>query len=103
MENDPLVEAKVAEAAHAAAIASEAQANAHGAQLEETLVSALRKVLVDGDSEERPMLIKRIPFICKDIADIKNTLWWTSRIASVVGAIMLALVCALIATLRIHL
>lgn len=86
---DPLVESKVAEAAQAAAVASEAQANAHEAQMHESLVKALKEVLVDGDDEARPMLIKRIPFICLDISWIKKLLW---AILAANGAVLLAIV-----------
>jgi hypothetical protein len=86
---DPIVEAKIAEAANAAAVAHEANASAREAQMHETLVRALREVLVDGETEERPMLIKRIPFICNDILWIKKLMW---LILSANGAVLLALI-----------
>lgn len=98
--SDPLVDSKVAEAAQAAAVAHEANSNAREAQMHETLVKALREVLVDGESEERPMLIKRIPFICKDIIDIKedvsdinDNIKWGVRI--VIGAVILGVLALL--------
>lgn len=87
--SDALVESKVAEAANAAAVASEAQSNAHEAQMHESLVKAIREVFVDGDDEARPMLIKRIPFICLDIMWIKKLLW---VILSANGAVLLLLI-----------
>lgn len=97
--NDPLAESKVAESANAAANAQQAKHEAYEAQLHETLVNALREVLVDGESEERPMLIKRIPFICKDIIDMKddikdisgNIKWGVRSVitAIIVGAVAL--------------
>jgi hypothetical protein len=97
---DPIVESKIAEAAQAAAVAHEANANAREAQMHETLVHALREVLVDGASEERPLLIKRIPFICNDIvsmkqsiSDINDNLKWGVRI--VIGAVIVAVMALL--------
>ena len=102
MTEDPkiLAESLSAEAVQAHAVAQEAVEKAREAQMESVMERVLVKVLSDPD--ESPILIKRIPFICIDIRDIKNTLWWQSRIASVIGAIALALLCALIATLRFH-
>lgn len=84
---DPLAQSAVAESANAAAVAQEAKHNAYEAQLHETLVKALREVLVDGATEERPMLIKRIPFICNDIIWIKRMLF---AILGGIGALALA-------------
>jgi hypothetical protein len=101
--SDPITESKVAEAANAAAVAHEANAAAREAQMHETLVKALREVLVDGESEERPMLIKRIPFICKDILDMKDkisdindNLKWGVRI--VLGAVIMGVLALLFKT-----
>lgn len=55
------------------------------------LVSALREVLTDTDGS--PMLIKRIPFICNDIRDIKNNLRWMMYIGG--GFVLAAGVLAL--------
>ena len=41
----------------------------------EKLVSALKEVLRD-NSADAPLLIKRIPFICNDIKDIRNDMRW---------------------------
>lgn len=68
-------EKKVAEAARATAIAHELTSDARESQMHESLVNALREVLID-DTAEGPLLIKRIPFICSDIKDIKNDLKW---------------------------
>jgi hypothetical protein len=85
---DILTEARVAEAANAAAVAQEAASNAHEAQIHGALIKALREVLVDGENEERPMLIKRIPFICNDIRDIKSDMRWIKWLAmSLAGGI----------------
>ena len=68
------------------------------------LVQALREVLTEGEQSEKAMLIKRIPFICNDIRDIKNSLWWQSRIAGVVGTVVLTLLAAYISALQgVHL
>lgn len=95
-----LAESLSAEAAQAAAIHAESIEKARAAQMHSIFTSVLKEVLTDEGGS--PLLVKRIPFICNDIRDIKNTLWWQSRIASVIGAIALALLCALIATLRFH-
>ena|ERR1700683_163670 len=113
---DNLSEAKVAESANASAIAHEALVNAQAALLKESesrlgaiMSNQIRSAINDAfyvseDGRQKKFIdITRIPVICRDIADIKNTLWWTSRIASVVGMVVLALICALIATIRIHL
>ena len=114
---DPLSEAKVAESANASAIAHEALVGAQTALLRESesriasmmgvqLKNAFNDAfyVADGDGRQKKYIdITRIPRICEDISIIKNTLWWTSRIASVVGMVSLALICALIATIRIHL
>lgn len=92
--SEELLEAKLAEAAHQAAVSHEATSNAREAQMHETLVKALREVLVDGNDEERPMLIKRIPFICRDIlainekvSAINDNIKWGVRI--VLGAVII--------------
>ena len=95
-----LAESLSAEAAQAAAVHAESIEKARAAQMHSIFTTVLREVLTDEGGS--PLLVKRIPFICNDIRDIKNTLWWQSRIASVIGAIALALLCALIATLRFH-
>jgi hypothetical protein len=101
--DDPILQSKVAEAAHAAAIANEATSNAREEQMYSVFVKAMKEVLKPGEEDDAPLLIKRVPFICQDIKDIKNTLWWQNRIASVIGVAGLALICALIATIRVHL
>lgn len=99
-ETQAIAESKVAEAANAAAVAHEANSVAREAQMHETLVRALKEVLVDGASEERPMLIKRIPFICKDIVTINeklnkidSSLTWATRL--VLGAVILEVLATL--------
>ncbi len=68
---DPLVESKIEEAAHAAAVAHEATSNARGAQMHTAFVSALREVLTD-DSPNGWLLLQRVPIICNDIKWIKR-------------------------------
>jgi len=113
---DPLSEAKVAEAAQAAAVSHEAMVNAQAALLKESesrlavMVGEQIKASIeraffvpDEDGRQKRFIdITRIPRICDDIRSIKDTLWWQSRIASVVGAIVLALICAVITAFRIH-
>ena len=72
MVSDPLVESKNAEAAHQAALG-------------------------ETDGQTQPILIKRIPFICRDILDMKEdisningNIKWGVRL--VVGAVILALI-----------
>ena len=67
------------------------------------LVNALREVLTDGKETDKAILIQRIPFICNDIRSIKDTLWWISRISSVIGAVILALLTAVISNGNLHL
>lgn len=105
------------EAAQAAAVSHEAMVNAQAALLKESearlstmigdqIKQALEYALFapTGDGRQKKFIdITRIPRICDDIQSIKDTLWWQSRIAYVVGTVTLALICALIATIRIHL
>jgi hypothetical protein len=102
--NEPtqaLADSLSAEATQAAAVHAEAIEKAREAQMHNIFSSVLRDVL--NDEGGSPLLIKRIPFICNDIRDIKNTLWWQSRIAGVLGFTLLTFLAALIATIRIHL
>jgi hypothetical protein len=52
------------------------------------MVSALREALTIDDGTA-PMLIKRIPFICNDIAWIKRLLW---TLLTANGFVLLALI-----------
>jgi methyl coenzyme M reductase alpha subunit len=115
---DPLSESKVAEAAQAAAVSHEAMVNAQAALLKE---SEARISILVGDKirdaiehaffvptvpgkQKKFIDITQIPRICDDIAAIKNTLWWQSRIAGVVGMIILTLLAAFISALQgVHL
>jgi hypothetical protein len=113
---DPLSESKVAEAAQAAAVSHEAMVKAQAALLKESEVrigSLMREQIKtafndvffvpDGEGRQKKYIdITRIPRLCDDVRDIKTTLWWMSRIASVVGFVILTLIAALIAALRIH-
>jgi hypothetical protein len=72
---DELKEAKLAEAAHAAAVAHEANANAREAQMQAGLVAALKEVLTD-NSPNGWALLQRVPLICNDIRDIKKDMGW---------------------------
>jgi len=95
-----LADSLSAEAAQAAAIHAEAIEKAREAQMHSVFTKVLTEVLSDEGGS--PLLVKRIPFICNDIRDIKNTLWWQSRIAGVLGFTLLTIFAALIATFRIH-
>lgn len=99
-EKQVLAESLSAEAAQAAAIHAEAIEKAREAQMHSIFTTVLKEVLTDEGGS--PLLVKRIPFICNDIRDIKNTLWWQSRISSVVGLAFLTIIAAFIATLRFH-
>jgi hypothetical protein len=99
-DNKILADSLSAEAAQAAAIHAEAIEKAREAQMHNVFTKVLMEVLNDDGGS--PLLVKRIPFICNDIRDIKNTLWWQSRIAGVIGFVVLTLIAALIATIRIH-
>lgn len=99
---DPLQESHNAEAVNAIAVAEEAKQKAFHTQL----VGALREVLVDDDSDSLPMRLKRIPFICTDIKDIKSDLRWMKWVAiagvSLFGAVGLP-VCGWVILQVIHL
>lgn len=80
---DELTEAKIAEAANAAATASEASSNATQVQLESllktnqqetysNLVRAIREVLTTGDEGTKKLLIQKIPLLCTDILTMKG-------------------------------
>lgn len=86
-ESQILAESLSAEAAHAAAIHSEAADKAQEARMESVVERVLVKVLSDTDGS--PMLIKRIPFICLDIVWIKKLLW---AILGANAAVIMALV-----------
>lgn|ERR1700722_19046572 len=116
MPETPLSDSKVAEASNAAAIAHEAMVNAQAALLKESEVRLSAMVgeqikdsiaqaffVPEEPGRQRRFIdITRIPRICDDVRDIKNTLWWISRISGVIGFVVLTLIAALIATLRIH-
>lgn len=86
---EELAESKIAEAANAAAVAHEANASAREAQIYESVIKAFNHVLTAGDDGSAPILIKRIPFICLDIAWIKKLLW---TLLGANGAVLLALI-----------
>jgi hypothetical protein len=73
MAEDPsiLAESLSAEAANSAAIHAEAIEKARAAQMHSVVTNALKEVL--SDETGSPLLIKRIPFICNDIRDIKKS------------------------------
>lgn len=115
---EPLAESKVAESANASAIAHEALVNAQAALLRESesrISQVVGKQIRDAidcaffvpsepGKQKKFIDITQIPRICDDITSIKNTLWWQSRIASVVGMIVLTLLAAFISTFQgIHL
>lgn len=82
--NDPLLESHNAEALNAVVAAEEARQKA--AHI--SLVNAFREVLTDEGGS--PLLIKRIPFICTDIGEIKKSqdkmmgdFWWMKWIGGV--------------------
>lgn len=68
---EELVEAKVAEAAHAQAVATEAHANARSAQTREDLYSVFKEILTEGDEGTKKLLIQKIPLLCTDIMSLK--------------------------------
>lgn len=70
---DELTEAKVAEAAHAVAVAHEANSNAREAQMHDAMVKALTEVMVAGERDNLPVLIRRVPFLCKSVEAIKES------------------------------
>jgi len=41
----------------------------------DVMVEALKKALND-ENPQTPLLVKRIPFICQDIRDIKSNMQW---------------------------
>lgn len=89
-------EAKAAElVAFAATSASELKKllDVHKIESQASLVSALREVMTAGDEGNKLVLINRIPFICKDILDIKAILKY---ILLGIGALFLTLVGSLL-------
>ncbi len=74
--DDPqiLAESQNAEAINAAAVAMEASQKAHESTMHSVVINALKEVLSDENGS--PLLVKRIPFICNDIRDIKNDMRW---------------------------
>jgi hypothetical protein len=99
---DPLLESKTAEAAHAAAVAKEAEHQALVIALKEAIVEPLQQALTY-DKPDRPALVARIPVICNDIKTMKDdiksisdNITWGVRI--VVGAVVLALIGLVITT-----
>jgi hypothetical protein len=95
---DPLIESKQAEAAHAAAIAKEAEHRVLEV-MQDKLVEALKQALTY-PGEDRPALVARIPVICNDVRDIKNDLGWIKKaligIIASIGSILVAVVIAAI-------
>jgi len=87
--NEARSQASVAESAQAAAVAQEAAAKAHEQVTKKVVVEAFRELFEDSDTDSRPLLIKRIPFICNDIIWIKKLLW---VILGANGAVLLAIV-----------
>ncbi len=73
--SEELIEAKIAEAVHAHAVAYEANINVREAQMQEGLVKALKEALSD-NSPDGWALLKRVPLICNDIRDIKRDMGW---------------------------
>lgn len=67
---DPLTEANIAEAANAAAVAKEADHKAFQSMTYETLVQALNEVLVAGEKDNLPLLLRRVPFLCTSVVRI---------------------------------
>lgn len=82
-----LADSLSAEAVQAHAVAQEAVEKSREAQMESVVERVLVKVLSDTDGS--PMLIKRIPFICLDIAWIKTLLW---LILAANGAVLLGII-----------
>ncbi len=50
----------------------------------EKLVAAFKEALTDAGTNNRPMLVQRIPFICEDIRGINSKLWWIMTIGGAV-------------------
>lgn len=86
-DSTALAESLRSEAIHTAAVHEEAQAKARSADMHSVVTAVFREVLSDPDGS--PLLIKRIPFICYDIALIKKLIW---IILSANGAVLLLLV-----------
>lgn len=72
MPNEPLKEAKIAEAAHATAVAHQATSEAREVQIHETLYNVFREILTEGDEGTKKLLIQKIPLLCTDIMTLKN-------------------------------
>lgn len=86
---DPLVDAKIAEAAHAAAIAHEANANAREVQMYDVMFKAFHDIVTGGDEDNKILLLQRVPVLCKDVAIIKNNIWWIMTIGGGIGGTIL--------------
>lgn len=84
---DSLLESHRTEAVQAAAVHAEAVERSRETQMENVVERVLVKVLSDTDGS--PMLIKRIPFICFDIAWIKRLLW---VILAANGAVLMGII-----------
>ena len=99
---DALSDSKTAEAANAVAVAHEATINALEALLTQSELRIAEKTQIqvkesiehaffvpDELGKQRKFIdITQIPRICDDIRTIKNSMWWMSRIAAVVGTII---------------
>lgn len=88
--------ASVREIAHAM------EADEQDKRTKEMFVQAFQEVL-HSNTDEAPVLVKRIPFICNDIrtmktdiADIKGNIKWGVR--TVIGAVLLGFIALLIKT-----
>jgi len=114
--SEPLAESLSAEVAQAAAIHAEATEKARQAQMSESesrivelVTSQLTEVIehaffvpAEPGKQKKFIDITQIPRICDDITSINNTLWWLSRIAGVVGTILVLSIGAFVTLLAAY-
>ena len=93
---DPLVEAHVADAANAAAIAQEAIEKSRNVQIKAAIGEAISDFFDRGVTSKKYVDIGRIPFICDDIEKIhlsinaiESNVWWIMTIGGGIGGTIL--------------
>lgn len=78
-ENTILAESKAAESTNAVAIAEQARQRAHEAATAKIVEDTLGRFFSAQTDKERFVSTQRIPFICSDIRDIKDSLVMIAR------------------------